>query len=380
MKTVLHIIERLADFGGTPRKLLYLAAHNDYNASQLVFVPYLAAPPVATLEAKMRGYGATVLNLDTQSLSGLVRRIAAIARSTHADVICTHFTRPLIAGFLVSRWLGLPFIHNEHSSAHYRTGLGRRLAQLCLPFAAAVICNSRYTAGTIADAYRIAPNRLHVLYNPVEQRQLTKERASTREQLNFGSDDLVIGHVGGMIASRDQATLLKAFREIRNQRSNAWLVLIGDGPLRGALESLAQQLGIADNVRFIGYTEQVGDYLDALDIYVNTTLDEGFGIAVVEAMLAGLPVVLSRAGAHPELVTDGRDGLLYEGGDVAGLFSALRALSERPAERRRLGITASETARERFAPPRYAQGYGEIIAAVTASRARNVVTARESAD
>lgn len=380
MNTVLHIIEQLADFGGTPRKMLYLAAYNNYNANQLVFVPYLAVPPEATLEAKMRDYGATVLNLDTQSLLGLVCRIAAVARSTHADVICTHFTRPLIAGFLVSRWLGLPFIHNEHSSAYYRTGLGRRLAQLCLPFAAAVICNSRYTAGTIANVYRIAPDRLRVLYNPVEQRQLTQERDRTRAQLNYDSGDLVIGHVGGMIATRDQATLLKAFREIRNQCANARLVLIGDGVLRGALEALARQLDVTDSVRFLGYTEQVGNYLGAMDIYVNTTLDEGFGIAVVEAMLAGLPVVLSRAGAHPELVTDGQDGLLYEGGDVAGLTHALRVLSERPEERQRLGVNAREAARERFAPLRYAQGYEEIVAAVSAQREHHDIAKRERAD
>ena len=357
MKTVLHIIERLADFGGTPRMLLYLAAHNDRAANRLVFATYLSSP----LRPAFELHGAPVLDFNTLSLWHLVRRIIATAREMRADVICTHFTRPLLAGFFASRLTARPLIHNEHSSAHYRTGWGRRLAQLCLPFADAVICNSRYTARSIAYAYRIAPDRLYVLYNPVEERQLSQPREHLREQLSFGAGDLVIGHVGGMISTRDQVTLLKAFREIQRQHPNSHLVLIGDGPLRGALELLAQQLCISDHVHFIGYTAQVGDYLAAMDIYVNTTLDEGFGIAVVEAMLAGLPVVLADAGAHPELITDGVHGVLYPGGDAMRLAYSILELIDQPEKRRRLGDAARESARARFAPQHYVSGYDAII-------------------
>lgn len=361
MKTVLHVVEQLADFGGTPRKMLYLAAHNDPAVNRLVFAPYMRVPLGRTLEPMFREHGATVLNFDTLSLWQLVRHVIAAARATHADVICTHFTRPLLAGFFASRFRGLPLIHNEHSSAHYRTGLGRRLAQLCLPFADAVICNSRHTAESIADVYRIAPDRLHVLYNPVEHRQLAQGREHVRGQLNFDAGDLVIGHVGGMIATRDQGTLLTAFREIQTQRPNTHLVLIGDGPMRGALVSLAGQLGISDYVHFIGYTAQVGDYLGAMDIYVNTTLDEGFGIAVVEAMLAGLPVVLADAGAHPELITDGVHGVLYPGGEDRCLAQQILELIDQPDKRSRLGDAARESARARFAPEHYVSGYDAII-------------------
>lgn len=361
MKTVLHIIEQLAYFGGTPRMLLYLAAHDDHAANRLVFVTYVPTLLETTLEPTFRQHGATVLNFDTPSLLHLIRHIVATARSTQAQVICTHHTRPLVAGFLASRIVDVPLIHNEHSSAHYRAGWGRRLAQLCLPFADAVVCNSSYTAGTIANTYRIAPDRLRVLYNPVEERQLTQVRDHLRVQLKFGAGDLVIGHVGGMIVTRDQATLLKAFREILNKHSNACLVLIGDGPLRAALQSLTQQLGIADHVRFIGYTAQVGDYLGAMDIYVNTTLDEGFGIAVVEAMLAALPVVLANAGAHPELITEDVHGVLYPGGNDICLAQKILELISQPDRRRRLGDAAQEAARARFAPEHYVVGYDAII-------------------
>lgn len=361
MKTVLHIIERLADFGGTPRKMLYLAAHNDYSASRLVFVPYLAAPPEATLEAKVRDYGATVANLDTISLPRLIRRIAAVARSTRADVICTHFTRPLIAGFLVSRWLGLPLVHNEHSSAAHRKGAGRRAAQFCLPFANAVICNSKDTLNSIARDYRVAHDKLRVLYNPVEERNVILKRCRVREQLNLKDDDVLIGNVGGLLGWRDHATLMRAFSRIRSIRNDVRLIIIGDGPLRAELELLATTLGIRGAVDLLGYTERIGDYLNAMDIYVNPALDEGFGIAVVEAMLAGLPVVLADAGAHPELITDGTHGHLFPRRDDSRLTDILLELIGQPDSRRRLGEMARETARPRFAPARYAIGYDAIV-------------------
>lgn len=361
MKTVLHIIERLVDFGGTPRMLLYLAAHNDYAANHLVFITYQPSPSETTLEPMVRQYGASVLNLNTLSLWHLVRRIVAAARSARADVICTHHTRPLVAGFIASRIVGLPLVHNEHSSAAHRKGIGRRAAQVCLPFASAVICNSKDTAKTIACDYRIAPDKLRVLYNPVEARLVTQGRAELRERMNVKSDHVLIGNVGGLIGWRDQSTLLRAFARIFSTCQDVRLVIIGDGPMRQELKNLAKGLGVSDVVEFVGYTKHVGDYLNAMDIYVNPAVDEGFGIAVVEAMLAGLPVVLADAGAHPELITDGMHGVLYPSGDDTRLAHQILELIDQPDKRRRLGDAARETARARFAPEHYVSGYDAII-------------------
>lgn len=367
MKAILHVIEQLADFGGTPRKLLYLAAYHDRNDSSLTFATYCPS----SLKDVFVKHGVGVVNYETLSVWRLAWKIARLVRSVEADVICTHYTRPLIAGFLASRLTGIPFIHNEHSSAHYRSGMAHRLAQVCMPFSRAVICNSNYTAGTIADAYRIDPSRLRVLYNPVEPRQCFVSRNEIRSGAGIEDDAIVIGHVGGMIGSRDQATLLKAFKVIRARYLNAKLWLIGDGPLRASLEKLALELGVAANVSFLGYTDRIGDYLQGMDIYVNPTVDEGFGIAVVEAMLARLPVVLADAGAHPELVSDGKDGLLYTPSDVEGLANTLTKLIDLPAWRKGLADKGEESAQSRFAPQLYAQGYSNIVDEVLTGRPRN---------
>lgn len=376
MKTVLHVIEQLADFGGTPRKLLYLAAHHDADVNRLIFSTYFPS----FLKKDFEQHQVKIVNLDTLSVWKLAWRIAQMVRTDHADVICTHYTRPLIAGFLASRLTGVPFIHNEHSSAHYRKGIARRAAQFCMPFSRAVICNSKYTAATIVGDYKIDPSDVRVLYNPVELRPQKINRNKIRQEAGIMSDTLVIGHIGGMIATRDQSTLVKAFQRINGIYPNSRLWLVGDGPLRKTLEDLAGELCIASNVTFLGYTDRVGDYLQAMDIYVNPTVDEGFGIAVVEAMLAGLPVVLADAGAHPELINDGKQGVLYSPGVVDALVQALKHLIEQPQWRHFLAEAGREIARSRFAPSRYARGYEKIIEEVTQGRISRTDRAPSKAD
>jgi glycosyltransferase involved in cell wall biosynthesis len=364
MNTTLHVIEQLADYGGTPRVLLNLASHNASSRGRLIVATYMPS----ALQKEFQRYGAEVCNLNTQALGPLAWKIAKMAHLVGADAICTHHTRPLVAGYLASKMTGIPLIHNEHSSANYRSGIARALANICLPAADAIVCNSRYTADSIHAVYKPPLERIRVLYNPVDYRECLSSRAAMRSEMNIGEHEVVVGHVGGMIPSRDQVTLIRAFQKMKITVPDARLVMIGDGPLRGDLESIVRESGVASSVQFIGYTERIGDYLSAMDIYVNSTVDEGFGIAVIEAMIAGLPVVLANAGAHPELITDGKTGLLYPGGDVMALTERLVKLANDTVLRRELASAAAPIARSRFSSKEYVHGYQKLITEIIDSR------------
>lgn len=359
MITVMHVIESLVDSGGTPRKLFYLAKYHSDRNVKLVFFCYSASPWSAAFEE----CGAEVIRRDTINPISLIKFLRHEIKKKQVDVLCTHFSRPLVVGCAAAKLTDIPFIHNEHSSAAYRQGMARNLAKMCLPEAQAVLCNSYYTRESIQKTYKIPNERLHVVYNPVDCREVRSTREQVREELGFSLNQPLIGHVGRMIESRDQANLLRAFHKLLTRCPSAGLVLIGDGPLRCDLEKLATDMGIKSAVRFLGNTTRVGDYLQAMDIYVNSTLDEGFGIAVVEAMLAGLPVILANCGAHPELVRDGKDGVLYTGGNVTALCESLEELIVDSKRRSALANRARERA-QTFTPGRYAEGYNEVIKAV----------------
>lgn len=357
MITMLHVLETLEGHGGTPRKLLYLARHIDRQQAKLVFAHFRPSP----LAHEFTHCGWEVRQIGTEAPLAMARRIQRLARDCMADVICTHFTRSLITGFAAAKWQHIPIIHNEHSSAHYRRGLGRALARVVLPWVDLIVCNSEHTRQSIQDCFSGTEDKLVTIHNPVEERIASKFAQEVRAELGVAEDDILIVHVGRMIPERDQLTIVKAVYELRKAFSSVRLVMIGDGPRRADLEFSARTMGLEGSVSFIGNSNEIGDYLEAADIYVNSTLDEGFGIAVVEAMLSRVPVVLSDRGAHPELIVPGKSGLLYKGGNSHALASQLGLLVGDPDLRRRMGNDGRRHAQRRFAPANYATRYLDFI-------------------
>lgn len=357
MITMLHVLETLEGHGGTPRKLLCLARHVDRQQVRLVFAHFRPSP----LAHEFSHCGWEVRHIGTEAPLGLAWQIYQLAGDCRADVICTHFTRSLITGFAAAKWHHLPIIHNEHSSAHYRQGLGRTLARLVLPWVDLIICNSEHTRQSIQKSFSGTKEKLVTIHNPVEKRIAGRPVKEVRAELGVATNEILIVHVGRMIPERDQITILQGVYELRKTFSSVRLVMIGEGPQRAALELNARTMGLEGSVRFIGNSDQIGDYLEAADIYVNSTLDEGFGIAVVEAMLSKVPVVLSDRGAHPELIVPGMSGLLYEGGNSHALASQLGLLLGDPDLRRRMGEDGRKHAQCRFSPSNYATRYLDSI-------------------
>lgn len=142
------------------------------------------------------------------------------------------------------------------------------------------------------------------------------------------------------------------------------LVVGGEHPLEPEygpwLRGFARELGLADRVRFTGYQANVAEWMAAMDIVVNASRGEPFGMAIVEAMALGKAVVGPRDGGPLEIVRDGEDGLLVPPGDSVSLAGALRRLLEDPSERARLGREARRRARA-FSPARLAEATATVL-------------------
>lgn len=357
MTTMLHVLETLEGHGGTPRKLLYLARHIDRQHAKLVFAHFRPSP----LAHEFIECGCEVHAIDAESPLALVWQIQRIAWQCRADIICTHFTRSLLTGFVVAKMNRIPIVHNEHSSAHYRQGLGRVLTRFVLPWVNLIICNSDHTRQSIQQSFPGTENKLITIHNPVEERIARRTRQNVRAALRVANHEVLIAHVGRMIPERDQLTLLQAFGDLKKAVPSVRLVMIGEGPCRDDLKVHAKANGLEDVITFIGNSKDIGDYLQAADIYVNPTLDEGFGIAVVEAMLSGIPVILSDRGAHPELMVQGQSGFLYPGGNSHALASQLSLLASNPELRRRVGAEGRRHAQLHFDPQHYSTQYLESV-------------------
>jgi len=359
MTTVLHVIESLSEYGGTPRLLLNLVAASAGTGVRHDFFVYQPSP----LRDEFAAHGATVQEIGSRSLSAILSEVWGAIRRVRPDVIATHFSRPLIAGFVVASCARLPLVHHEHSSPAYRRGLAKCLATTLEARAEAVICVSEHIAVAVRDDLRGAPARVIPWYPPVAARLQERSRASVRSELGLDDAAPLIAHVGGMIPERDQATLVNALPLLLRAHPSAVLVMVGEGPCRRSLEDLAALLRVEKSIRFMGYSNHVGDLMAACDVYVNPTRDEGLGLAVVEAMLAGAPVVVTDAGAHPEYVTDQLDGRLVPPGDSTSLAAAILATLSDSGTRLR-AFRAKQRAEARFGPSHAAWNYAEIIRSV----------------
>ncbi len=143
--------------------------------------------------------------------------------------------------------------------------------------------------------------------------------------------------VARLVADKDHATLLTAFRRLTQEDDRVRLWIAGDGPLGPTLAAQAQRLGVEERVAFLGFRRDVPRLLAAADLLVITSLREGLPNAALEAMAARRPVVATAVCGNPELIRDGETGLLVPPSAPDALAAALSALIADPVRRRQMG-------------------------------------------
>jgi glycosyltransferase involved in cell wall biosynthesis len=171
-----------------------------------------------------------------------------------------------------------------------------------------------------------APDRIRVIPLGLELEPLATgalPRGSLRREAGVPDDAPLIGIVGRLTAIKDVPTFLAAAVAIRARVAEARFAVVGDGELRGALEAEATRRGLAGAVHFHGWRYDMADVYGDLDVAVNTSVNEGTPVALIEAMAAGRPVVATRVGGTPDLLGDGARGVLVAAGDAAAIAGAV---------------------------------------------------------
>ena len=351
---ILHVIEGTFAYGGTPLLLLKLVSVSDKERFSHHFLVY--ANTSSNLNEQLRESGATVdevrrpHNWDVRLLCDIVRT----SRRYQCDIINTYFARPDIYGAVAGRLVGVPVIKSVHSIRWNDSRLLQTIDRLLYGLRVLTICNSESSQRRVVRD--MGARNTTVIYNGVPDcrpSMTAEERAMKRAGLGVPANALLVLHVGQMLALRDQSAILPAIKECVVRGVDAYLAFAGEGPLRERLEAESRELGLSERVLFLGNRSDVPELNFISDAYVNMARKEAFGIAVVEAMQCGLPVVLARAGALPELVVDGVSGILVPPGDSSSLANALINLAKDKELAKRLGEEARRRALTEFSIGRY---------------------------
>lgn len=215
--------------------------------------------------------------------------------------------------------------------------------------AACVLAPSRYAARAIERDYRVPAGRIKVVPEPIALAAWRRLLAAAPPYVHRRPVVLCVAH---LYPRKDIATLLRALAILD---ADCEVHVVGAGPESQRLQRLAARLGLGARVRFCGHLSRAAlaaEYL-AADIFCLPSRQEAFGIVLLEAMAAGLPIVAANAAAIPELVEDDVNGRLFPAGDPHALAAALAALLQSPSERLRLGAQGRHAV-ERFDAPRVA--------------------------
>jgi glycosyltransferase involved in cell wall biosynthesis len=259
-----------------------------------------------------------------------------------------------VTTMMASAGLGVSVIVAEHSNPRVNPAnrTWRLLRRLTYRFAEKVVVLNE----DAADYFRQTKNTsVRVIPNPVVSPALNQTRADSQ----VGSRMLVA--MGRLVYVKGFDLLLRAFAKLKDKRADWELTILGEGPLRAELESLRDELGLANTVTFPGTVTNPDHFLSQADLFVMSSRVEGFPMALCEAMASGLPVICTEYSSGPrEIITDEFDGLLVPSEDVTALANAMDRLMGDALTRKRFGLNAVAVA-ERFSIRRVMGLWEEIL-------------------
>jgi glycosyltransferase involved in cell wall biosynthesis len=360
---ILHVINAL-DVGGAETLVAGLCATAQQSGDQVELYVLRSGGPLETDVAKAGipihsgGPGSVYSPLH-------VLRLAPFIKSGKFDVIHVHLYPAqlwvCLAGVVAGR--RTPVVTTEHCAWNRRrTPLFRWADRWMYRQFTAIAAISEASRSALAGHLGDEMPTLSLVPNGIDAARFEFRLPRPGESR---STPLTLLSIGSLTRTKDPATVIRAMAQIEG----ATLMLAGDGPLRAELETMASNLGARSRVAFLGMRRDIPQLIASADLYIQASLDEGFCLAVVEAMCGGLPCIVS---GNPGLrETVGEAGLYFEPGNANELASAIRALSNDPDRRAEMTCRGLERARP-FSLQSCYKGYADLYARAVQWASRGV--------
>ncbi len=217
-----------------------------------------------------------------------------------------------------------------------------------------VFCVSEYNRHCFTGLGGLPPDRFHCIYNGVDFGRIAEGLSQSREfrrRHSIPQDRVLVMQVSWMIPEKGFADLLQAAELVLRKRSDFHFILVGEGPCRQEYAQMAERLGLGPHVTFTGRLQDPvaeGAYAAADIVCQVSRWEEAFGWAITEAMASGKPVVATRVGGIPEIITDGESGCLVDRGDIPAIAEKLLLLADAPALRESFGETGRRICGTKF--------------------------------
>ncbi|MEO6965298.1 MAG: glycosyltransferase [Acidobacteriaceae bacterium] len=369
---VLHLIGSNL-VGGPEKQILHHAEDMQGSDYRLTIGSFhdLSERPEVLVAAEQR-------NIPTVCLPGgispdLVHRLSRILADRKGSLLCTHGFKSNVIGYLAARRTNTQHVAfvRGFTAENKRVIFYEILERQALKRAQRVVCVSDEQAKQIAAlrGNRRPPMVVKNAMLPPYSRQHEGEPAS-RKKIGIPHDAFVFGSVGRLSPEKGHRFMISAFHQLCLQApadASLFLIVVGDGHEQKSLEQQAAQLGIRERVIFAGFQGNCTEWMQLLDCLVQPSLTEGTPNTVLEALCLNLPVVASAVGGVPDIIVDGRNGLLVPSADVPALAATMKRIWHHPELRSQLTTGSAELLRE-FDPAYQRQRLTDIYAEVFQER------------
>lgn len=296
----------------------------------------------ATLEAAgigVRTLGVARGSYDPRALTRLARQL----RRSRPTVLCTFMFHADVLGRVAGRLAGVPVVVSSIRNSKFGAWWADLLIKWTDGLTDVTTTNSELAGRELLERRVVSPARLRIMPNGIEVGELPPEgadRAALRAELGLPQADVVWLSVGRLEPQKAHDVALHAVARLVREGRSLHLLIVGEGAQLAALEELRGCLGLEGHVTFLGYRNDVDALMRAADGLLLASRWEGLPNVILEALVAGLPVVATDVGGVRELVEDGVSGLVVPPDDPAALATAIVRLTEAPPEERQAFVAA----------------------------------------
>ena len=306
-----------------------------------------------------RGVDCDVISMRNDFDPLLLPRLVQFIRGHPTELVHAHLIHADLYGTLAARLAGVPaVVSTKHGYNPWRA----KRFYACLDRWASfsqdrIITISDALGRWLVEVEGLRPEKLSTIHYALERDHF---RSSVPVELSLEVSHPVIGTISRLIPQKGVHVLLEAFAACTRNHRSISLVVVGDGPERSNLENLAQKLGMNNRVHFLGYRSDVNKILPQFDIFTLPSFGEGFGLVLLEAMACGKAVVATDVMSIPEIVQQGKSGLLVPAQDVSALAEALDTLIANPELRDQLGKAGFQRLKREFTVERMVRKTVEV--------------------
>lgn len=281
-------------------------------------------------------------------------------------------------GRLAAKLAGVPVIASALHSTGWPDSVGR-LNRMLTPLTDAFIGVADAHGQHLIENEHFPANKVQIIYNGVDTTRFCPgNKLVARHNLGLSADAKVVAILAALRPEKNHAMFLSAAAEILRREPRTRFLIIGDGPLRGELEQLAQKLGVAQATQFLGSRHDVEHVLQAVDVMALTSRNEASPVSILEGLSCGVPCVASNVGSVSETVIDNVTGKLFPEGNQTAYVNAVLELLENEPRREQLGAAGRQLVIENRSLDSMVRSYENLLSRLYKLKAKQSVAAAKS--